>query len=427
MAANRRTAYTVRTLAAELGDTRTLSSAALAERFLELPQQERSRLITELPETYRRSLLGRLRAPELAGFVNRMRTDDATDLMILLKQVDEAKWLDTIALMEPKLTAAVKALMDYTEEEAGSLMEIELFTVSAVETVGSSLKRLRGLIGEHVTNIYLVDNEHRLQAIFPLSRIATAAHPLTYRELCDESLLPLSVHSRSSLHEAARLMKRYNLSVLPVINRNSRLLGRITHDDMLDYLQEDATKQIYGLGQVNPQEEIEAGLLETGRDRAFWLLINLLNASLLSLVIGLFEHSLQQVVALAVLMPIVANTVTVRQMALGSIGWEDAAPTLYREFRIALLNGALFAVLAAGIAYFRFSSLYIGGAIAAAMLVSFLAAGVLGAAVPLWLKVLRIDPAVASSIIVMALVDVIGFFSFLGFATLWIPAINTQG
>jgi len=175
--------------------------------------------------------------------------------------------------------------------------------------------------------------------------------------------------------------------------------------------------------------------MKTGRDRAFWLFINLINVTLVSIVIGFFEHSLQKVVALAVLMPIVANmagassmqtlTVIVRQMALGNINWEDATPTLIKEFKIAFINGLIFAILVSIIAYVRFYSLYIGGVIGAAMFVSFVLAGLLGACVPLALKAVKIDPAIASSVIVITTVDVIGFFSFLWFATMWIPELSS--
>jgi magnesium transporter len=422
-----------------LNEAKSVNDKAFFTTFLDLSELTSARLITELPETYQKELCSGLSAKKLAKIFNQLRTDDATDLMILLKEVDEAKWLDTIALMDLKLTEAVKSLMDYDEDESGSLMEFEIFTVTKHETIQASMRRLRKLIDahalEHINNIYLVDKEHRLMSIFPLEEIATVENTLTYADLYNKSVSPISIHSRSSVHEAARLMKRYNLSVLPVINKNGRLLGRITHDDMLDYLQDDATKQIYGLSQVDPDEEIEEGVLETGRDRAVWLFINLINVTLVSIVIGFFEHSLQQVVALAVLMPIVANmagassmqtlTVVVRQMALGNIKWGDGAPTLLKEVKIAFLNGLVFALLAMLIAYVRFSSWYIGGVMAAAIFVSFILAGILGAYVPLGLKAINIDPAIASSVIVITLVDVIGFFSFLWFATLWIPGINS--
>lgn len=425
-------------LLTKLHSTANESTDTFVATFLALKLSQRARLLPELPETYQKSLCEHLSAQKLAQIVNKMRTDDATDLMILLKSVDEPKWLATIEMMDTSLNASVKALMDYAEEEAGSLMEIEIFTVTKHETVADSMKRLRHLLDthalEHVTTIFLVDKEHRLLALFPLDAVVSTDNEHTYADIYDRAKQPISIHSRASIHEAARLMTRYDLQVLPVINKNNRLLGRITHDDILDVIQEGATKQMYGLSRVDPDEEIEEGFVETGRDRALWLFINLINATLVSVVIGLFEHSLQKVVALAVLMPIVANmagtasmqtlTVIVRQMALGKVTWGEAAPTLAKEVKIALLNGLLFAMLGTIISYIWFDSWYIGGVMAAAMFVSFVFAGILGAYVPLGLKALRIDPAVASSVIVITLVDVIGFFSFLWFATLWVPEIN---
>ena len=414
------------------------SNKAFLSTFLSMDNYDRAKVIVELPDTYQKELLGMLNNKKIAKFANVMRTDNATDLMIMLKGLDEVKWLRTIEELDSKLTASVKLLMDYSEEESGSLMEIEIFTVTKNETISDSMKRLGELIKnhslEHITNVFLVDKEYHLIALFPLATIATEDDTLTYEEIYDSASQPISVHSRSSVSESARLMKRYDLHVLPVINKHGRLLGRITHDDILDHIQEDATKQMYGLSQVHPEEEIEASVRVTGRDRALWLTINLVNATLVSIVIGFFEHTLQQLVALAVLMPIVANmagtasmqtlTVIVRQMALGNLSWGDAAPALSKEVKISFLNGIFFAVLATIISYVWFSSWYIGAVMAASMFITFVFAGILGAYVPLGLKALNIDPAIASSVIVITLVDVIGFFSFLWFATMWIPEIN---
>lgn len=433
------TGQKLRTLIDTLSDAKKINDTVFLDTFADLEAQTQAELIVELPETYCRELFAGLDAEKLARIFTLLRTDDAADMMILLKELDEAKWLQAIEYMDTDLTQTIKSLMDYEEDESGSLMEMEIFTVTKDETVGGSMKRLRKLIDahalEHVRNIYLVDREFRLISIFSMAEIATTDNSMTYADLYDESISPLSVHSRSSIDEAARLMERYDLSVLPVINKNGRLLGRITHDDMLDYIQEDATRQIYGLSKVDPEEEIEEGVMETGKDRALWLSINLVNATLVSIVIGFFEHSLQQLVALAVLMPIVANmagtasmqtlTVIVRQMALGNIVWGDAAAALIKEPKIALINGLFFAALAMLIAYVWFGSWYIGGVMAASMFVSFISAGVLGAYVPLMLKSFKIDPAIASSVIVLTLVDVIGFFTFLWFATIWIPEISS--
>ena len=268
------------------------SNKAFLSIFLSMDNYDRAKVIVELPDTYQKELLGMLNNKKIAKFVNVMRTDNATDLMIMLKGLDEVKWLRTIEELDSKLTASVKLLMDYSEEESGSLMEIEIFTVTKNETIGDSMKRLGELIQnhslEHITNVFLVDKEYHLIALFPLATIATVEDALTYEEIYDSASQPISVHSRSSVSESVRLMKRYDLHVLPVINKHGRLLGRITHDDILDHIQEDATKQMYGLSQVHPEEEIEESATATGRDRAFWLSINLVNAVLVSMVIGFF-------------------------------------------------------------------------------------------------------------------------------------------
>lgn len=423
----------------QLLNAKSESSEAFTELFLSFRTYVRAKVIRDLPDTYQKEICSKLNAGKLAEFINRMRTDDATDLMIILKEIDEVKWLKTVELLHTNLTEAIKILMDYGEDESGSLMDIEVFTVTKDESIRDSMKRLQRLNKQHslkyINSIFMVDEEFHLLALFPLSEIVTANDKLTYGDIYDRATQPISIYGRSSVSEAARLMKRYDLNVLPVININGRLLGKITHDDILDYIEEDATKQMYGLSQVHPEEEIEAGVMETGRNRAFWLTINLFNAILVSIVIGFFEHSLQKVVALAILMPIVANmagtasmqtlTVIVRQMALGNVKWGDASSTLLKEIKLAFINGLLFALFGTIISYIWFSSWHLGGVMAASMFVSFVMAGILGAYVPLGLKAMNIDPAVASSVIVITLVDVIGFFSFLWFATMWIPAIRT--
>jgi len=414
------------------------SNIEFIHNFMSLKAYERAQVVVDLPDVYQKELYTVLTEEELASFINLMRTDDATDLMIILKEVDETKWLKTIELLDSALTKAVKSLMDYSQDESGSLMEIEIFTVTQDETIHDSMQRLHALIKNHshkqIHNVFLIDEQYHLLGLFPLSKIITTDDKLTYADIYDCTSQPISVHSRSSIYEAVRLMQRYDLNVLPVINKNGRLLGRIIHDDILEYMQEDATKQMYALNRVDPQEEIEESVTETGINRAMWLFINLINATLISIVIGIFEASLQKIIALAVLMPIVANmagtasmqtlTVIVRQMALGKISSKEASRTLFKEVKIAFINGILFALFTIIISYVWFSSWYISLVMAASMFVTFVCAGILGAYVPIGLKAIKIDPAIASSVIVITLVDVIGFFSFLWFATMWIPEIN---
>jgi len=206
------------------------------------------------------------------------------------------------------------------------------------------------------------------------------------------------------------------------------LIGRITHDDVVDIMQSQATKQIYNLNKIDADEEIQENFSKTSKTRATWLTINLINAIMASLVIGIFETTLEEIVALAVLMPIVANmagtasvqtmTVVVRQMALGEINFNDIRPIFIKEINIATINGVLFGLMSAGVAQIWFENHLISLAIGLSMFISFISAGVLGALVPMGLKKINLDPAVASSVVVITIVDIIGFFSFLWFAEL---------
>ena len=421
----------------ELKDAYAHSPEHFAARFGTLAIKEQAVIFHEIGDTYQETICRQFGSKELANMLNEMPTDDAADFMIILRELDELKWIKTIERADVKFSERIKELMAYSEDEAGSLMELEIFTVRRKERVADSLRRLNRQLAlgalERITSVFIVDSQHHLLGMIPLDKLILLPPETTYDDLYVKSALPISIHSRASVNEAVRLMERYDLAVLPVINKNGRLLGRITHDDVIEIIQENATRQMYGISQVNPEEEMAEGVLETGKSRGFWLFLNLINVTLVSIVIGLFEHTLQQVVALAVLMPIVANmagtasvqtlTVVVRQMALGNLELRDVSPMIVKELKISLLNGFIFALLAMVISYLRFESVILGVVMATSMLVSFILAGLLGAYVPVLLKKMKIDPAIASSVIVMTLVDVIGFFSFLWFATLWIPGL----
>ena len=215
---------------------------------------------------------------------------------------------------------------------------------------------------------------------------------------------------------------------MPIVNEYGVLLGRITSDDIYDIINEQATDQMYHLAGVNDDAEEDEDILKAGKSRAIWLSINLLTAILASLVIGLFEETLQSIVALAILMPIVASmggnagtqslTVVVRQLALGDIAKHDAFRTIRKEVTLSLINGLFFAIIMGIIAAVWFDEKLLGVVIALSMIINLLSAGFIGSMVPLLLKRLDIDPAIGSTVILTTVTDVVGFFSFLGLATL---------
>ena len=218
------------------------------------------------------------------------------------------------------------------------------------------------------------------------------------------------------------------MGVVPVIDLNGKLIGRITSDDIYDIIEERATGQLYHLAGVNDEAEQEESLFHIGKHRAYWLAINLVTAIAASVVIGLFDTTIQSLVALAVLMPIVASmggnagtqtlTVTVRQMALGDISSDDAKKTIKKEVYLSLMNGTIFAVAIGIIAWVWFSMPMLGVVIAASMVINLITAGFFGSLIPLLLQKADIDPAVGSSVLLTTVTDIVGFFSFLGLAKL---------
>ncbi|WP_298784242.1 DUF1002 domain-containing protein, partial [uncultured Campylobacter sp.] len=240
---------------------------------------------------------------------------------------------------------------------------------------------------------------------------------------------PHMANDMDLMQDVADMFQEYDLNVIAVTSSTGILLGRITYDDIHDYIQESATEQIYNLAGVDDESEEDDTLFKAGRGRAVWLGVNLLTALFSSSIIGLFDETIAAYVALAVLMPIVASmggntgtqalTVTVRRLALGEIAFKDKKQVLFREITIAFINGLIFATLMGFVAYFWFGIKLLGLVIAMSMVLNLTLAGLFGAVIPITLKKLNIDPAVGSSVLLTTVTDIVGFFSFLGLAT-WI-------
>jgi len=277
-----------------------------------------------------------------------------------------------------------------------------------------------------VQSVFVTDDKGRLLKSIPIDDLILEKNERTFDEILEKFSQSYFVTSHDSVDSVVNIIEKYDLTTLAVVDRMGHLIGRITHDDVVDIMQERATQQIYNLNKINADEHISEDFSKTSKTRATWLTINLINAILASVVIGIFETTLHEIVALAVLMPIVANmagtasvqtmTVVVRQMALGEINFNDIRPIFIKEINIATLNGLLFGFLSAIAAQVWFGNHLISISIGLSMFISFVSAGILGALVPMGLKKLKLDPAVASSVVVITSVDIIGFFSFLWLA-----------
>ncbi len=411
--------------------------ATFNEYLQKIPNEYLGDIALELPEKYLKGVLKELESEDLVEVLEELDSDDATDLIQDIEEIDKEKADEILSNINKEDREEIKKLKRYDEEETGAHMQTELFSANIEETVQESIDRLKDLKKsgelENVHQLYIVGTFGKLMFSIPLEDILTFDFNKTYKEIIrghEEEFKPIFVHDSDNIHEVARIFREHDLSAIAVVNSQNELVGRITSDDIYDILQESATEQIYNLAGVDDEAEEEENIFEAGKKRGTWLFINLLTAILASFVIQMFDATIQSYVALAVLMPIVASmggnagtqtlTVTVRQLALGDIELSNAKETIKKEVILSLANGLIFALVLGFIAYIWFGESRLGFVIGASMIINLCMAGFFGAMIPLVLKRLHIDPAVGSTVILTTVTDVVGFFSFLGLASIFL-------
>ncbi len=396
-----------------------------------LPQDARGDVLLELPEKLKDEAISFYSTKELAEAIEGLESDDATDLVQDIDEFDEDKSEAVIAHLDDEDREEIEHLLHYEEDQAGAWMQIELFDATLDEKIQTARDRLKRLkeSGElaNVHQVFIINEERRLIATIPLEDVILFDFSKTFREQL-ESKEFRSVEASADIEDVASMFEQFDLSVLPVVDRQGHLVGRITSDDIYDVIEERATDQIYNLAGVNDDVEQEEDLWGIFKQRASWLFINLITAILASIVIGMFDATIAAFVPLAILMPIVASmggnagtqtlTVMVRKMALGDIDVVNAKQAVIKEFLVSLLNGLIFALLMGVVAYIWFDIPKLGLVIGLAMIINLIIAGASGALIPLMLKRMNIDPAVGSTVLLTTATDVFGFFSFLGLASL---------
>ena len=412
-----------------LKNIRSESQEEFRETLSRIPQDIRGEVLLELPEKLKEEAIEHFSSDELAEAVEAMDSDDAAELIENIVEVDENKSEAVYEQLDEEDREDIDKIRSYEEDQAGAWMQTELFEATLDETVSEAIARLKQLKEEgeleNVHQLYIVNDEHRLVATVALEDMILMDFDQTFRsQLLSKEFR--SVKATDDIDEVATIFEQYDVAVLPVVDHESRLVGRITSDDIYDVIEERATEQIYNLAGVNDEVEQEEDIRGVFKNRASWLFINLLTAVLASAVIGMFDATIAAYVPLAILMPIVASmggnagtqtlTVMVRQMALGGIEFANARSALYKEITIAVLNGLLFALLMGLIASAWFQQPLLGVVIGMAMIINLFIAGFFGASIPLLLKRLNIDPAVGSTVLLTTATDVFGFFSFLGLA-----------
>ena len=389
-----------------------------------------------LPDRYFDDVVENLSVDELSHAVSELESDDQVDFMQELEEHDETKASEVFEALHEDDKQEITQLQKYEENEAGSYMQLEIFTAYKDEIVQDVIKRFARLRKENelenVQNLFIVNKDNKLRHVVGLDDLLIFDFSKTVREnieMSSENFDPIKAEDREDIKDIVRTFEEYDLSVLAIVNPYGILMGRITSDDIYDIIQDGATEQMYNLAGVDDEAEEDDEILQAGKKRATWLSLNLITAIIASFVIAIFSDTLESIVALAILMPIVASmggnagtqslTVVVRQLALGDISQGDAMRIIKKEATIALANGIIFAILMGIIAYLWFDIQLLGVVIALSMVINLLIAGLFGAAVPLFLKRLDVDPAIGSTVILTTVTDVVGFFSFLGLAT-WI-------
>ena len=405
------------------------------EAVKHIPKELIADVALELPDKYFEDVVESFTPEELAQSVAELESDDQTDFMQELEEVDDDVAKEVFDQLHKDDQADILQLKQYDEDEAGAYMQVEVYSAKLDHKVEDIIKEFAELKRkgelENVNYLFVTDEDNHLRYGVGLDDLLVFDFKKTLRENINENpekYKPVIGHDHDDINEIVKKFKEYDLNSMPIVDEYGYLLGRITSDDIYDIISEQATDQMYNLAGVNDDAEEDEDLLKAGKARAVWLGINLLTAIAASLVIGMFEGTIQSYVALAVLMPIVASmggnagtqslTVVVRQLALGDIAKNDAFRTIKKEVILSLANGLLFAIIIGVIAAIWFDKGMLGVVIALSMIINLLSAGFFGSMIPLMLKKLNIDPAIGSTVILTTITDVVGFFSFLGLASL---------
>jgi magnesium transporter len=415
--------------------------ADLAQLFSELSEKERSSAfsllverapklamesVSELGPQAAANLLANHPADEIARLVQELPSDDAAAIVDHLPEELSAA---VLALIKPKPGGGVGELLEYPEQTAGRIMNPNVFALSEDMTVSEAISALQGSREvEMVFYLYVVDARRHIVGVVSLRRLLLVPPETPLKRIMTTDLITVRVDTDQE--EVARLVASYNLLAIPVVDEESKLVGIITVDDVIDVIKDEATEDVYRLAGVPGDDHVLTAPAASLRKRLPWLVVNLVTAFVAASVVAIFQGTISQWVALAVFMPIVAGmggnaatqtlTVIVRGIALGELTWSNSRKALMKEAVVGLGNGFTLGTIAALGAWLLQGNPYIGIVLALAMIINMFVAATAGTLIPLALRALNVDPALASSVFITTLTDVFGFFSFLGLGTIFL-------
>lgn len=397
------------------------------ELWRQVDPQIMGEALLEVPEEVRTDLLEAMDHASLITAVQALDTDDVADL---LPELSAEATAEILFFMDKQDRQRLDAVLSYPQDTAGGLMNVDAVTVReniSLQVVFRYL-RLRGELPENMNELYVVDKAHRLVGTLPIAKMLTTDPKGLVSEAMDGQ--PFRFLALTPDKEVATGFEDYDLVTAPVVDDDGKLVGRITVDDVVDVIREEADHSLMAPAGLSDEVDILGPVARSARNRALWLGVNLITAIIASVVIGLFEGTIEKVVALAVLMPIVASmggnagtqtvTLVVRGLALGTITDANARRVLTKELLVGVLNSMLWAFIVALVAVVWFKHLGLGLVIALAMVINLLFAALAGVLIPVTVRRFGIDPALASGVALTTVTDVVGFFAFLGLATVFL-------
>ncbi len=384
-------------------------------------------ILTYLNDSLRDEVVETLDIKQLATNAKTLEIDDAVDLVEDLEENDQNTFLENL---EEKDRSLIQEGLKYPEDSAGRLMQRKFVAIDNSWNVGQAIDYLRNNknnLPEDFYDIFLIDNKKKVLGVVPLGRLMGSKRNVYLNTINNKETRVIDANTDQE--EVAYLFSKYGLVSAAVIDSNEKIIGSITVDDVVEVIEEEREEDILKLGGVG-QTDIYNAVIDTTKSRFSWLLVNLLTAVVASVVIGFFEASIEKVVALAILMPIVASmggnagtqtlTVAVRALAVKELTTSNALKIITKETFIGGINGIIFAIIISLVSMYWFQDLMLGIIIGLAMVFNLIVAGFAGTIIPLTLDKLKIDPALASGVILTTITDVFGFLSFLGLATLFL-------
>ncbi len=392
-----------------------------------VPDDSDGEILLHLNDEARAALINKMENNELVAATEALDTDDLADI---LPEMPQDVIQEILLSLETQERDRLKSVLSYDEDSAGGLMDLDTIVIRADISLDVVLRYLRqkASLPKGTDNLFVVDRENHYLGLLPLSLILTSDPELLVNELMVTNID--GIHAHKHARDVANLFEHRDLITAPVIDDENHLLGRITIDDVVDVIRDEADHSLMSMAGLHEEDDMFAPVFASTRRRSIWLGVNLLTAFLASWVIGLFGATIEKMVALAILMPIVASmggiagsqtlTLVIRGMALGQIGKGNSRRLLLKEMWIGVWNGLIWAVIIAGVAGLWFQNIQLGFVIAAAITINLIVAAISGATIPLLLKRFGADPALSGSVVLTTVTDIVGFIAFLGLATLYL-------